>query len=303
MIELKTVPMPDTYKPPTVQTKLVGTQSKKYEYNPPDDVPGQKYIVCYSGGHSSAICAVEATRRYGSDRVILLNHNINQNVEDPDIKRFKEEVAAYLGIDITYANMDGVEVKDQFDICMELGAFKYGMQSSALCTRELKTKPFKRWLEETFPAQPPQIRDDVTILYGFDPKETARIVRRSDVMTKLGYKTDFPLLWANRTIHNIEEIGINRPKTYEIYRHANCIGCLKSGKQHWFCVYCLRKDIWEKAKHAEEVIGYSILRKQYLKELEPEFERLKQMKIQSTEKISPQKFWAIVQKAISDYEA
>lgn len=110
-------------------------------------------------------------------------------------------------------------------------------------------------------------------------------------------------MWANRTIHNIEEIGINRPKTYEIYRHANCIGCLKSGKQHWFCVYCLRKDIWEKAKHAEEVIGYSILRKQYLKELEPEFEQLKQMKIQSTEKISPQKFWAIVQKAISDYEA
>ena len=62
-----------------------------------------KYVVCYSGGHSSAICAVEAVRRYGRENVILLNHDICSRVEDKDIKRFKLEVADYLGIKITYA--------------------------------------------------------------------------------------------------------------------------------------------------------------------------------------------------------
>ena len=54
-----------------------------------------KYVVCYSGGHSSAIAAIETARRYGAENVILLNHDINPKVEDADIKRFKKEVADY----------------------------------------------------------------------------------------------------------------------------------------------------------------------------------------------------------------
>ena len=68
-----------------------------------------KYIVCYSGGHSSALVAVEAVRRYGKDNVILLNHDISSKVEHEDIKRFKQEVADYLGLSITYANADNFE--------------------------------------------------------------------------------------------------------------------------------------------------------------------------------------------------
>ena len=58
-----------------------------------------KYVVCYSGGHSSALVAIETVRRYGKEDVILLNHNISPEVEHEDIKRFKEEVAKYLGIE------------------------------------------------------------------------------------------------------------------------------------------------------------------------------------------------------------
>lgn len=35
-----------------------------------------KAIVCFSGGHSSALVAIEAVRKYGKNNVILLNHNI-----------------------------------------------------------------------------------------------------------------------------------------------------------------------------------------------------------------------------------
>lgn len=167
-----------------------------------------KYVVCYSGGHSSAICAVETVRRYGKENVILLNHNINPRSEDEDVQRFKEEVADYLGIDITYANMDGWEELDQFDVCMRENAFKYGIQSSAICTQKLKTEPFKLWLDENYPVEKGKTSDEITVMYGFDENETVRITRRVGVMATMGYKTDFPMLWENRTIHNIEEIGI-----------------------------------------------------------------------------------------------
>ena len=116
----------------------------------------------------------------------------------------------------------------------------------------------------------------------------------------VGYRTEYPLIWNDRSIYQIEEIGIKRPKSYSIFNHANCIGCLKAGKQHWFIVYCLYPEIWEKAKQAEKKIGFSILRQAFLFELEPEFARLKQKALPPTEKITPQKFWAVARKLIQE---
>ena len=71
-----------------------------------------KHVVLYSGGHSSALAAIETVRQYGPENVILLNHDINPRTEDADIKRFKREVAEYLGLLITYANMADVSQKE-----------------------------------------------------------------------------------------------------------------------------------------------------------------------------------------------
>lgn len=91
-------------------------------------VVGMKHIVCFSGGHSSAIAAVEVVRKFGAEDAILLNHDLCPRTEDADIKRFKKQVSDYLGVPITYANMPGWDVKDQFDVCMEIKAFKAGAQ-------------------------------------------------------------------------------------------------------------------------------------------------------------------------------
>lgn len=258
-----------------------------------------KYVVCYSGGHSSALCAIETVRKAGAENVILLNHDINARVENQDIKRFKAEVAAYLGVPITPANMEGFEEKDQFDVCMEIKAFKCGNQSSALCTNRLKTDPFRRWLSENYPASAETPRNDITIIYGFDKNEPHRIKRRFDIMAASGYKCEFPIAFWERTIQNVEEIGIKRPSTYEIHKHANCIGCLKGGKQHWYVVYCLYPEIFEKAKIAEEAIGYSILRGGYLKEHEKMFCKMADAGVVPTENIIPQRFWSEAKKKIA----
>ena len=54
-----------------------------------------KYVVCYSGGHSSALAAVETVIRHGRKNTILLNHDISGKVEDEDVKRFKAELITW----------------------------------------------------------------------------------------------------------------------------------------------------------------------------------------------------------------
>ena len=117
-----------------------------------------RYIVCYSGGHSSALVAIEVVRKYGKENVILLNHNISPEVEHEDIKRFKNEVANYLGLEITYANMEGWENKTPLRVCRDLGGFKFG-NSPVLCTYHLKTKPFENYLKEHWANKKEEIKN------------------------------------------------------------------------------------------------------------------------------------------------
>lgn len=262
-------------------------------------VENMKYLVCYSGGHSSALVAIEAVRKFGKENVILLNHDISPEVEHEDIKRFKNEVAEYLGLKITYANMEGWEELTPIRLSVKQGGWKFG-NSPVLCTTKLKTEPFMKYLKENFPVKKGETRQDLTILYGFDKGEKARIQRRASILAGQGYKSDYPLAYWNRTIENTEEIGIKKPIVYELHRHANCIGCLKAGMQSWYLVYCLYPHIWKEAVEAENEIGYSILKDKFLEELEPKFSQMKCQGFIPSEKISPQKFWAKVEKELQE---
>jgi hypothetical protein len=248
-----------------------------------------KHIVCYSGGHSSAIVTIEVARKYGKENVILCNHECI--LEDADVERFEKEVANYLGLPITYVSFDGHETKDQFDIVIEKGSFINPKTRQALCTSVMKTQPFMEWLKT--------IKEDFIVYYGFDKNEPNRITRRSSIMAANGYKTDYPLIWNERTIFETTEIGINRPNLYSLFKHANCIGCLKGGMQHWYVVYCERKDIFEKAIKTEEEIGYSIIKNNFLNDLKPKFAEMQRLGIKPTEHINQKKFWSDTKKKLA----
>lgn len=261
----------------------------------------KKYVVCYSGGHSSALVAVEAVRKVGKENVILLNHDISPEVEDEDIKRFKREVAAYLGIEITYANMPGWETETPLKICKRKQAFKIEL-SKVPCTYNLKTLPFQKWLKENYPGTAEKPNEDIVVLYGFDATEPHRIQRRSGIMAVMGYRTDYPLAFWERTIQNIEEIGIKRPATYETFKHANCKGCLKAGRQHWYAVYCLYPKIFKEAVETKKEIGHSIIKGVWLEDLIPQFRTMRKLGIVPGDKMKPQTFWAMVKKKIKESE-
>jgi hypothetical protein len=255
-----------------------------------------KHIVCFSGGHSSSLVAIEVVRKFGNKDVVLLNHDINESVEHQDIKRFKKQVTDYLKLPITYANMKNVESMDQFDVCEKHGGFLKGGGSrasmSAACTTILKTEPFHKWLEANVPDK------NCIIYYGFDKNEPQRIQRRAQILGAQGYKSDYPLAFWNRTIESTLEVGIEPPLTYTVWKHANCQGCLKGGKQHWYVTYINRPDIFEKAKATEESLGYSIIKGITMTELEPLFEKMKQLGIEASENIQSGKFWSEAKKVI-----
>lgn len=243
------------------------------------------HVVCFSGGHSSALVALEAARRYGTRDMVLLNHDIHERSEDADVKRFKREVADYLKLPITYANHPEWDTMDQFDVVREARAFK-SANGHVLCTHRLKTEPFRAWLAAH--ADPAV----TTIYYGFDANETDRIRRRASILGADGWRTDYPLALWPRTILSTREVGIEPPLSYSTFKHANCTGCLKAGRQHWFVVYVTRPDIWQRAKEAEADIGYTILNGISLVELEPIFAEMVRAGVVPTERVPHQAFWA-----------
>jgi hypothetical protein len=254
-----------------------------------------KHIVLLSGGHSSGLVAIEVTRKFGKDHVTLLNHDLPLLIENYDIKRFKQEIADYVGIPITYASHINPDA-NQFSVCIQAKAFKVD-NGSELCTSRLKNEPFMRWLKANHPEK------DCIIYYGFDKNEMHRVQRRSSIMAAHGYKTDYPLaLWVNRTIQESSEIGIAKPLGYSQFKHANCAGCLKAGWQHWYVIFCTRPDIWDMGKNAEDIIGYAIHHDEsgpvYLEEMEKRFLVMRCAGIPATEHITHQQFWSQAKKII-----
>ncbi|UYZ60210.1 adenine nucleotide alpha hydrolase family protein [Hymenobacter latericus] len=226
-----------------------------------------KHIVCFSGGHSSALVAVAVVRRFGPHDVVLLNHDIHPHKEAADIKRFKLEVASFLGVPITYANLGGItdarQLPDQFQVSLAAKAFKQPGNGNAFCTHELKTKPFHAYLEQHHPP------DQAVIYYGFDDHEQDRISRRRAILGSMGYATCFPLAEWPDTLESTTEVGIAPPLTYGTYKHGNCAGCLKGGIQHWYVTFCHRPDVYAQAEAAEQQLGYTINRSRAYKRVRP----------------------------------
>lgn len=259
------------------------------------------HIVCMSGGGGSADTALEVVSRYGNDNVILVNHECL--LEGSDVARFENEVADYLKLPITYVNFEGSDTKDQFDVVMEKGSFINPADRQALCTHVMKTEPFMRWLNFNFPTTSTLFDEQkkCVIYYGFDNTEPDRILRRSSIMAAHGYKTAFPNAhWVRTT--SVEKIGIKLPNVYKIYKHANCKGCLKAGWQHWYCIYVLEPQIWERGKLAESKIGYSIHNDFFLEEKEEMFSKMVKCGIEPTERIKSQTWWAMVKKILKEYD-
>ena len=119
-----------------------------------------------------------------------------------------------------------------------------------------------------------------------------------------GYKTDYPLaLWPDRTIHSTAEIGIRPPLSYDKFKHANCIGCIKAGWQHWYVIYCEYPHVWQELLDGEGAIGYPVHGFDFAEDKAEMFEQMKGAGIEPTEKTPSAQFWARAKKALAAQSA
>lgn len=140
-------------------------------------------------------------------------------------------------------------------------------------------------------------------MYGFDLKEQSRISRRSALMGKAGYQTDYPMIWQGDFIDEIESAGIRRPNAYEMFEHANCVGCLKAGWQHWYIVYIFRRDIYDEVADFEEEVNHALHKNWkgepvFLNDRREFFDDMIICGIKGTEHLPPEKFWIDAKKMV-----
>lgn len=208
-----------------------------------------KHIVMFSGGASSAYVAKWVVDQYGKDDVVLLFTDTQW--EDEDNYRFMEEVASYIGIEITRI-VDGRTPEDVFFEQRFLGNAR-----TAKCSEELKVKKTLLFVEELRKKEFEPI-----IYFGIGPNETHRAESLRFHYSHLPLEpieVRFPMvdsqnsdLKAKYIIEN--EWKIKLPRMYSLgFHHANCGGkCVRAGMHHFANLFLVWPDRFYEFEDMEE---------------------------------------------------
>lgn len=205
-------------------------------------------VVLFSGGLASAAVALRLRERDPSGQLRLLF--TDTRTEDPDLYRFLQQMADYVGGDLIIVQ-DGRTVWEVFDDEKMIGNTR-----ADICSRVLKREPSRRWLKAN--ATP-----DTPIAIGYTFEESDRLVGFKRAMGRDGYTNiQAPLFerpWVTRSMAQemVQATGIKLPRLYNLgASHNNCGGaCVKGGLAHWRWVYRALPDVyadWEAKELAHQ---------------------------------------------------
>lgn len=254
-------------------------------------------VVGFSGGVTSARCAGWAKERFPNDRIVLLWHDTKE--EDPDTYRFLREMAAKLELPITERS-DGRSVTEVFRDEGFLGNNQNAMCSRILkrepgerfiaevqaayltewypdwpkrptCMAEIQTLIDQARNAEAKPVQDAcellasKLREHVVMVYGFSANEPARIQRAAGRGMAEGFTPRFPLVEDSISKQDAADwcsctMGVKPSAMYAWSGHANCVGCVKGGKEYWLAVSENAPEVFAQRVALEEEFGHGILR-------------------------------------------
>lgn len=208
------------------------------------------HVAMFSGGASSAYVAYHIVQKYGKDNCVLFFTDTLW--EDIDNYRFMEEVAEYIGLDITY-RIDGRTPEEVFHDIRFLGNSRM-----AKCSEELKVRQTLIYLEE--------LRDEHNlepILYfSIGPHEQHRAINLQNFYEHNPIEpiaTRFPMietftedLDTKKIIRDEWKIAL--PRMYGLgFSHANCAGrCVRGGLGHYALLYKVWPDQYMEQEAMEE---------------------------------------------------
>lgn len=208
------------------------------------------HIAMFSGGASSAFVAYHIVQKYGKENCVLFFTDTLW--EDIDNYRFMEEVAEYIGLDITYRT-DGRTPEEVFHDVHFLGNSRM-----AKCSEELKVRQTLIYLEE--------LRDEHNlepILYfGIGPHEQHRAVNLQNFYEHNPIEpiaTRFPMIETFTEDLDTKKIirdewKISLPRMYGLgFSHANCAGrCVRGGLGHYALLYKVWPEQYKEQEAMEE---------------------------------------------------
>ena len=224
-----------------------------------------KHIILFSGGASSSYMAWLVAQEVSKEDIVLLH--TPTGAEHPDADRFRQEVADYIGIEIT-------------EVSSGLNLWKCIIKNNCLpsqfipfCTRVLKVEPAEKYYKELLLQG-----EDFIIYVGFGKQEWRRLQRQATRFKTKGYKVKYPLYEKKLTSNICKEIIKNEwkiclPEPYKILKHNNCIPCFKGGKKHFYKVWKYYPEEFKKAVDMEELIGNTVFKDCSLLELVEKWER------------------------------
>lgn len=179
-----------------------------------------KHIVSISGGIGSYETLKRVLAKYPKEDVIAVFMDVL--AEDGDLYRFLEDIEKKLDIEIIRICVGKTPLELAFE-----NKFLWNSRV-ARCSIELKSKPFRMWLNTNF-------KPSECILYlGIDWTETHRkaAIQRNYEPYKVEFPMcDKPLIDKPDMIDNLKEDGIEIPRLYKLgFAHNNCKGCcVKAG--------------------------------------------------------------------------
>ena len=207
------------------------------------------HIVMFSGGASSAYIAKWVVDQFGIENSVLFFTDTQW--EDEDNYRFMEDVAEYIGIEITRV-ADGRTPEDIFFEKRFLGNARM-----AKCSEVLKVRKTLDYVEEL------RMKGLEPILYfGIGPHEKHRadsLSKNYEHLPLEPIRTAFPMIdsisqevKARYIVEN--EWKIKLPRMYELgFHHANCAGkCCRAGMHHFANLYLVWPHRYKEFEEMEE---------------------------------------------------
>ncbi len=197
----------------------------------------------FSGGKGSWAAGRRAIKKYGADNTTLLF--ADTLVEDVDTYRFLHEAAENLGAPLIQVS-DGRTPFQVFKDDRFLGNARL-----ANCSKFLKQKPCRTWLEANAP-------EDAVVVVGIDWTEEHRLPA-----IQAGWKpwrvwapmTDGPYLDSQQVFDMLRAEGLRPPRDYELgLPHANCgaQGCVRGGQAYWQALLRGRRDVYLQTEREEQ---------------------------------------------------
>lgn len=183
----------------------------------------------FSSGAGSWYAARRVAEKHGTDNLVLLFTDVKGNSESPhagedeDNYRFLEEAAANIGGRLVVLNA-GRDIYDVFHDEHMLGNTRV-----APCSKQLKQKPARKWIAETYPDPA-----DVVLYVGIDWSEEHRVAPNKAGWAPYQVEaplTEPPYIDKSEMLLLLQEEGIKPPRLYDMgFQHANCGGfCVRMG--------------------------------------------------------------------------